>query len=51
VLDGFHGFSKFAELEGIQLIVPCHCTQHTKQIKHKFPVQFEQIQAGSVIEI
>ena len=51
VLGGFHGFSKFAELEGIQLIAPCHCTQHTEQIKQNFPVQFKQIQAGSVIEI
>jgi len=51
VLGGFHGFSKFAELEGIQLIAPCHCTQHTEQIKQKFPIQFEQIQAGSVIEV
>jgi len=51
VLGGFHGFSKFAELEGIQIIAPCHCTQHTEQIKQKFPAQFEQIQAGSVIEI
>jgi 7,8-dihydropterin-6-yl-methyl-4-(beta-D-ribofuranosyl)aminobenzene 5'-phosphate synthase len=51
VLGGFHGFSKFAELDGIQLIAPCHCTQHTEQIKQKFPAQFKQIQAGSVIEI
>jgi len=51
VLGGFHGFSKFAELEGIQLIAPCHCTQHTEQIKQKFPIQFEQIQAGSVIGV
>lgn len=51
VLGGFHGFSRFVELEGIQLIAPCHCTQHIEQIKQKFPAQFEQIQAGSVIEI
>jgi len=51
VLGGFHGFSKFAELEGIQLIAPCHCTQNTQQIKQKFPAQFKQIQAGSVVEV
>ena len=51
VLGGFHGFSKFTELEGFQLIAPCHCTHHTEQIKQKFPAQFKQIQAGSVIEI
>jgi 7,8-dihydropterin-6-yl-methyl-4-(beta-D-ribofuranosyl)aminobenzene 5'-phosphate synthase len=51
VLGGFHGFSKFTELEGIQLIAPCHCTQHAEQIKQKFPAQFKQIKAGNVIEI
>jgi 7,8-dihydropterin-6-yl-methyl-4-(beta-D-ribofuranosyl)aminobenzene 5'-phosphate synthase len=51
VLGGFHGFSNFAEIRGIQLIAPCHCTQHTEQIKQKFPAQFKQIQAGSVIEV
>lgn len=51
VLGGFHVFLKFAELEGIQLIAPCHCIQHTKQIKQMFLSQFKQIQAGSVIEI
>ncbi len=51
VLGGFHGFSKFDELEGIQLIGSCHCTQYTEQIKQKFSTQFKQIQAGSVIEV
>lgn len=51
VLGGFHGFSKFGELEGIQLIAPCHCTEHTKQIVQRYPTQFEQIRAGSVIEV
>ena len=51
VLGGFHGFSKFAELEGIQLIAPCHCTEHAEQIMQRYPNQFEQIWAGSVIEV
>ena len=51
VLGGFHGFSKFAELEGIQFIAPCHCTEHTERIMQRYPTQFEQIRAGSVIEI
>jgi len=51
LLGGFHGFSKFDELEGIAFIGPCHCTQHTEQIKQKYPTQCKQIQAGSVIEI
>jgi len=51
VLGGFHGFSKFEELEGIQLIAPCHCTQYTEQVKQRYPSHFKQIQAGSMIEI
>jgi len=51
VLGGFHGFSKFAELEGIQFIAPCHCTEYTERIMQRYPTQFEQIRAGSVIEI
>ncbi|MBN2317213.1 MAG: MBL fold metallo-hydrolase [Sedimentisphaerales bacterium] len=51
VLGGFHGFSKFAELEGIRLIAPCHCTQHTEQIRQEYPNQFKQIMAGSILEI
>jgi len=51
VLGGFHGFSKLDELEGIQLIGPCHCTQYKQQIKEKYPDQFVEIKAGSVVEI
>jgi len=51
VLGGFHGFSKFDELQGIQLIAPCHCTQHIGQIMQRYPAKFMEIKAGSVIEI
>ena len=51
VLGGFHGFSKFDELEGIQLIAPCHCTEHTEQIVQRYPTQYRRIRAGSVIEV
>ena len=51
VLGGFHGFSKFDELEGIQLIGPCHCTQYRQDIKERYPAIFMEIKAGSVIEI
>jgi len=51
VLGGFHGFSKLDELEGIRLIGPCHCTQYKQQIKDKYPTQFVEIKAGSVVEV
>jgi len=51
VLGGFHGFSEFDELDGIQLIGPCHCTQYMEEIKERYPAKFMEIKAGSVIEI
>jgi len=51
VFGGFHGFSRLDELEGIQLIGPCHCTQYKQQIKYKYPDKFVEIKAGSVVEI
>ncbi|OYT54652.1 MAG: MBL fold hydrolase [Candidatus Altiarchaeales archaeon ex4484_2] len=37
VLGGFHGFNRFKALEGLGLIVLCHCTQHKKEIMELFP--------------
>ena len=51
VLGGFHDFSKFDKLEGIQLIGPCHCTKYKQQIKDKYPDEFVEIKVGSVVEI
>jgi 7,8-dihydropterin-6-yl-methyl-4-(beta-D-ribofuranosyl)aminobenzene 5'-phosphate synthase len=51
VIGGFHGFSKLEKLEGIELIAPCHCTQHIQEIKEKYPTNYREIKAGSVIEI
>ena len=51
VVGGFHDFSAFDALGGTPLIAPCHCTEHTKQIAQRYPRQFKQIRAGSVIEI
>jgi 7,8-dihydropterin-6-yl-methyl-4-(beta-D-ribofuranosyl)aminobenzene 5'-phosphate synthase len=51
VLGGFHGFSRLEKLQGIELIAPCHCTQYKQQIKEKYPAQFREIKAGSIIEL
>jgi len=50
VLGGFHGFSRIEKLQGIELIAPCHCTQYKQEIKEKYPAQFREIKAGSIIE-
>jgi 7,8-dihydropterin-6-yl-methyl-4-(beta-D-ribofuranosyl)aminobenzene 5'-phosphate synthase len=51
VLGGFHGFSKLEKLQKIELIAPCHCTQYKQEIKERYPAQFREIKAGSIIEI
>ena len=50
-LGGFHGFSKLDELKDIQLIGPCHCTRYKQQIKERYPAEFIEMEAGSVVEI
>lgn len=51
IIGGFHGFNKLDKLKDIEIIAPCHCTQHKKEIKEKYPNQFREIKAGSIIEI
>lgn len=51
IIGGFHGFSNLDALEGISLIGACHCTQHIRAIKERYPQQFREIKAGDVIEI
>jgi 7,8-dihydropterin-6-yl-methyl-4-(beta-D-ribofuranosyl)aminobenzene 5'-phosphate synthase len=51
VIGGFHGFSKLDKLKGIELIAPCHCTRHIQKIKEKYPQEFREIKAGTIIKI
>ena len=51
IMGGFHGFSKLEKLEEIELIAPCHCTQHKQEIKEKYSTNYKEIKAGSIIEI
>jgi len=51
VLGGFHGFSRLEKLQKIALIAPCHCTKYKQEIKQRYPAQFKEIKAGSIIEI
>jgi len=37
VLGGFHGFKDFNALKGLNLIIPCHCTQYKREILELFP--------------
>jgi 7,8-dihydropterin-6-yl-methyl-4-(beta-D-ribofuranosyl)aminobenzene 5'-phosphate synthase len=51
VIGGFHGFSKLEKLKGIELIAPCHCTKHIQKIKQKYPREFREIKAETIIKI
>ena len=51
IIGGFHGFSDYEVLKDIELIAPCHCTQHIREIKKRFPENYKELIAGSVIEI
>ncbi len=51
VIGGFHGFDNYPILTGIPLIVPCHCTQHTKEIQARYPDTCDTGFAGKSISI
>ncbi|MFW6064955.1 MAG: MBL fold metallo-hydrolase [Candidatus Natronoplasma sp.] len=51
LIGGFHGFDDFEVLEGIPMVVPCHCTEYKDKIKEKFPDSTEDCFAGLEIEV
>jgi len=51
VVGGFHGFAKLDKLNGLEMIAPCHCTQYKQEIRERYPGEFKDIKAGSIIEI
>lgn len=51
IVGGFHGFDEYQLLQDIQLIIPCHCTQHKKEIKNRFPSRCDFGFAGKIIEL
>ncbi len=46
VIGGFHSFRKYTYLEGIDIIGPCYCTEHTDEIQKIFSEQFTEICVG-----
>jgi 7,8-dihydropterin-6-yl-methyl-4-(beta-D-ribofuranosyl)aminobenzene 5'-phosphate synthase len=51
VIGGFHGFDDYPVLQGIPMIVPCHCTEHKTEIKERYPDTCEIGFAGKIITI
>ncbi len=50
IIGGFHGFRKYSFLEGIDFIIPCHCTQNIEDIQKRFPNQFKKICVGDSLK-
>jgi 7,8-dihydropterin-6-yl-methyl-4-(beta-D-ribofuranosyl)aminobenzene 5'-phosphate synthase len=46
IIGGFHEFSEFELLKGIEVIGACHCTKYKEKIKENFSKQFKEIKAG-----
>ena len=51
VVGGFHDFSNLKALEGIELVVPCHCTARKKEILALYSKTSIKCSAGCKIEI
>jgi len=51
VIGGFHGFDKLESLQGLELIIPCHCTVRKKEILSMYPEKTVRCGAGEVIEL
>lgn len=46
LIGGLHGFDKLGVLEGLEFIVPTHCTQHKKKILERFVGNAEECGVG-----
>lgn len=46
VVGGMHGFKDYALLEGLDLIVPTHCTVNKRKIAELFPEAYVEGKAG-----
>lgn len=51
VVGGLHGFKNFRLLEGLRLIVPCHCTQHKREIARFFPQAYKGCGVGLTLNL
>lgn len=51
VIGGFHGFDKLESLQGLELIIPCHCTVRKEEILEMYPEKTVRCGAGMEIEL
>lgn len=51
LIGGLHGFQEYPILEALEFVCPVHCTQHTQEIRTRFPQKFITGGVGKVLEI
>ena len=51
VIGGFHSFNRLEHLRELDLIVPCHCTAHKREIMELYPEKTKRCGAGMVMEL
>lgn len=51
IIGGFHGFNNFQVVKDLDLICPCHCTAHKKDLKESFPNKSSACGVGKTIDI
>jgi 7,8-dihydropterin-6-yl-methyl-4-(beta-D-ribofuranosyl)aminobenzene 5'-phosphate synthase len=51
IIGGFHGFNNFSALDKLNLICPCHCTAHKKEIKKIYPDKSCDCGVGRIIDL
>jgi len=51
LIGGLHGFNNFSILKRLDLICPCHCTQHKREIKELYPRTYTESGVGKIIKI
>jgi 7,8-dihydropterin-6-yl-methyl-4-(beta-D-ribofuranosyl)aminobenzene 5'-phosphate synthase len=50
LIGGLHGFEEYELLADLELICPCHCTQHQAEIMARYPETTVSGGAGRVLE-
>jgi len=50
LIGGLHGFQEYELLADLELICPCHCTQHQAEIMARYPETAVSGGAGKVLE-
>jgi len=51
VIGGFHSFNQLELLREFDLIVPCHCTAHKREILARYPEKTKRCGSGMVLEL